>query len=152
MMAFASCSSIDCMLNGTVLCHIAIQDEEGNADTLSYPLSVTLHRVTESGDTVYINQQSSVTTLDIPLSYNAETDVITLTLHTGEETTVSDNISITKTNEPYFESVDCSPRFHHTLQSVSHTSNFIDNILINEPKVNNDASNTNIYIRINSNN
>lgn len=145
---FAACSSIDCKLNGTVLCHYAIQTTDGDDATLLYPLSVTLNRKIVAGDTVYINQKSDITSFDLPMSYNGDVDEITLTMHLDSITTISDVVKITKTNEPYLESVDCAARYNHTIKQVTHTNNFINEIIINNPKVNNDASNTNILIRI----
>lgn len=147
-----ACSSIDCQLNGTVYCHFEIQSEDGQSATLTIPLSVTLNRAATYGDTVYINSQDNVSQFDVPLSYAANTDKITLTLHNGTESTIQDTVSITKTNEPYFESADCAPRFNHTLENVSSTNNFIKEIIINDSKVSNNANVTNIYIRVISNN
>ena len=61
---------------------------------------------------------------------------------------ISDQIHISKTNEPYLESVDCAARYNHTITGVTHTSNFIQDIIINNPKVTNDGNVTNIIIRV----
>lgn len=143
-----ACSSIDCKLNGTVYCHTVIQTPDGNDATLSYPMSVTLNRKTVMGDTVIINQQNNISTIDLPLSYDGDVDDITLTLHLDSTESVSDIIHIRKTNEPYFESVDCAARYNHTIEEITHSDNFIDDIIISNPKVNNDATHTNILIRI----
>lgn len=146
--ALTACSSIDCKLNGTVLCHYVIQTADGEDATLGYPISVTLNRRIASGDTLLVNQQDNISSLDLPMSYDGDTDDITLTLHIDSLSTISDVIHITKTNEPYFESVDCAARYNHTIQQVTHTNNFINDVIISNPKVNNDATNTNILIRI----
>jgi hypothetical protein len=143
-----ACSSIDCKLNGTVLCHYAIQTADGEDAAFVYPLSVTLNRKIVSDDTVYINKLTNASTFDIPMSYNGDVDEITLTLQIDSAMSVSDVIKITKTNEPYLESVDCAARYNHTIEQVTHTKNFIKDIIINNPKVTNDATYTNILIRI----
>lgn len=147
-LSVTGCSSIDCNIEGRVMCHYGIQDAEGNSGTLSYPMSITLLRTAVDSDTVYINQMSNVASFDLPMSYNAETDEIQMTLHIDETTSITDVIRVTKTNKPQFESVDCAPRYHHDIQYTSSTHNFIDTVIINNPKVSNDASVTNIHIRL----
>lgn len=142
------CSSIDCNIEGRVQCHYTIQDQDGNGSALNYPISVSLHRTAVGSDTVYINQMSSVSSFDLPMSYGADTDEIALTLHLTDSTSITDVIWVTKTNIPQFESVDCAPRYNHQLQSTRSTHNFIDTVLINNPKVSNDASVSNIHIRL----
>ena len=61
MALLSACSSIDCKLNGTVLCHYAIQNADGEDVTIECPLCVTLNRKIVSSDTVYINQQTEYT-------------------------------------------------------------------------------------------
>lgn len=145
-----ACSSIDCNINGRVMCHYTLQDGDGNSVQFQYPLSVTFNREYADSDTVYINQQSNVASLDIPMSYNADTDEIALTLTIDQDTKITDIIRIKKTNIPQFESVDCAPRYHHNIEAVSSTHNFIDTVIVNNPKVSNNASVTNIYLRLRS--
>ncbi len=147
-LSLAACSSVDCSLNGTVLCHYALQTADGEAATLVYPLSVTFNRRTEFGDTVYIDRLKDASMIDLPMSYDSDIDDITLTLYIDSTHTVSDEIHVTKTNEPYFESVDCAPRYNHVLQEVTHTTNFIKEVIISNPEVKNNVTDTNILIRI----
>lgn len=85
---------------------------------------------------------------DVPMSYSLATDTMMLTVHLTDSTSIMDKIYITKENHPTFEDVDCAPRYNHTITHVSSTHNFIDTLIINNEKVNNDASVKNIYIRI----
>ncbi len=150
--ALAACSSIDCDLQGRVLCHYAFIGQSDEESSISAPLSITLNREAVDSDTVYINQQSGLTTFDLPMSYNLDTDRITMTVYVNDSTELSDVITVTKTNEPTFESVDCSPRYHHTITAVSSTHTIIDTVIVNNPKVSNDASVTNIQIRLSDTN
>lgn len=147
-LSVAGCSSIDCDIEGRVMCHYAIQDAEGGRISPAYPMSVTFHRVAADSDTVYINKMTNVVSFDLPMSYDAETDEIAMTLHLTETDSITDIVRITKSNIPQFESVDCAPRYHHNIQEVSSTHNFIDTVIINNPKVSNDASVTNLHIRL----
>lgn len=157
-----SCSSIDCQLNGSVYCRYQLKDQYLNDVAFNYPLTVTLCD-TDSGDIVIINNESNASTIDIPMSYNNATDVLKFTLTVtdtieGEDTVYyvttphTDIIRITKTNEPYFESIDCAARYNHTIENVQSSHNFIDSLVINKSRVTNDASTENIYIFLSSGN
>jgi len=157
-----SCSSIDCQLNGSVYCRYQLKDQHLNDVAFTYPLTVTLCD-TDSGDIVIINGESNVSAIDIPMSHGNTIDVLKFTLMvtdtiSEEDTTYyvttpyTDIIRITKTNEPYFESIDCAPRYNHTIEEVQSSHNFIDSLAVNNKKVTNDASKENIYIFLNSGN
>lgn len=151
MALVTSCSSIDCSLEGRILCHYAFVGAEDEAAKLKYPLTVTLLRKKVDTDSVYINQQTDVTKIDVPMSYISDTDSIALTLTIDENTSVSDTLVLSKSNEAVFESVDCPARYCHNVSYVSSTHNFIDTLIINNPKVSNDASVKNIIIRVRTN-
>ena len=158
-----ACSSIDCQLNGSVYCTYTLKNQYDEDMAFSVPLTVTLCE-TAKGDSVFINSQSNVNSFDVPMSYSAYTDMIKLTLTVtdtikgttaeGNDTTyyvtnpVSDVIRISKTNEPYFESIDCAARYNHTIENVQTTHNFIDSVVVHDVKVTNNASKENIYIYI----
>ena len=157
-----SCSSIDCRLNGSVYCRYLLKDKDLNDVAFAYPLTVTLCD-TDSGDIVVINNESNASAIDLPMSYGNATDVLKFTITVTDtivtEDTVyyvttphTDIIRVTKTNEPYFESIDCAPRYNHTIEAVQSSHNFIDSLVINNKKVTNDASKENIYIFLNSGN
>ncbi len=160
MILTTACSSIDCKLNGSVYCTYILKDSDLQDVQFAYPLTITLSD-SKTGDSIILNSASNVSTFDIPMSYNAPMDVIKLTLTVTdtitEEDTVyyvqtpyTDVIRITKTNEPYFESIDCAARYNHTIENIQSSHNFIDSVVIVNEKVTNDASTENIYIFLNS--
>ena len=161
-MLVSACSSIDCSLSSVVLCHMQFHNTDGDSVALAYPLDVYL--LQHDGDTThYINKQSTATNINIPLSIAGVEDSIMLSvsrpdtirfIRDGEvvdsiiTVSVSDVFVISKTNEPWFESVDCTPHYNHTIESVKViSSHFIDSIVINEPYVNN-GTKKNLYIRL----
>lgn len=160
----SSCSSIDCSINGRVLCHYSVQNAQGEDVSFAYPLSVTLHRTQIDSDTDYINNMSNVSNFDLPMSHIADTDEIILTLSIPQtviidDTTevtqtyyISDIVKISKTNIPLFESVDCPPRYNHTITGVSSSNNFIESVIVNNQSVSKDVSSPNILIRLRDNN
>lgn len=157
-----ACSSIECSIEGRVMCHYAIQDKNGTSATLALPLSVSFVRLEAGTDTTYINQQANVSTFDLPMSHIQDTDemIVSLavtkteliddTLETEVTEYLTDHVWITKTNTPLFESVDCAPRYNHTITSVRSTHNFIDTLIVNNETVKKNVSEPNILIRIRS--
>lgn len=158
-----ACSSIDCELNSKVMCKVQLQDLDGNNVQFTTPASVVL--VHAGGDTtIYINAQAQLSEFDIPLSYQGNDDVIRLEVSKSDTlkiisdgvakdtivtTSLYDDITINKTNEPWFESVDCAAHYNHTINTAEALShNFIDHVVINEPYVSNNAIKKNLYIRI----
>lgn len=160
VMMTTSCSSIDCRLNGSVYCRYLLKDKDLNDVAFAYPLTIALCD-TKKGDSIILNSESNVSAFDLPMSHGNATDVIKITLSVTETITEEDTvyyvtmpytdiIRITKTNEPYFESIDCAPRYNHTIQGIQSSHNFIDSLVINNKRVTNDASSENIYIFLNS--
>lgn len=175
--AIAGCSSIDCSLENRVLCHMRFVDMDGDSVVLKYPLTVVLVRA--AGDTVhYYNKQENASSIDVPLSHVGEEDMLEMVLdipdtiqvetyvtsidpETQEETIdtlvsdsvvtfpLTDEIRIRKTNEPWFESVDCSAHYNHTIEAAeADTHNFIDHIIVNDALVNNDSRKKNLFIQV----
>lgn len=173
----AGCSSIDCSLENRVLCHMRFVDMDGDSVVLKYPLTVVLVRA--AGDTVhYYNRQENASSIDVPLSYVGEEDMLEMELEipdtvevesyvtytdsdTGVEMTdtvvkdtviyypLVDEIRIRKTNEPWFESVDCGAHYNHTIEAAeADTHNFIDHIIVNDAYVDNDTEKKNLFIQL----
>ena len=145
-MVLYGCSSIECSLNGQVLCHYTILDADSKEDVVTCPLTVTFLQTAFDCDTVYINHSTNVKAFDLPMSNAAETDMFAITLNVDENTTVADTVYVKKTNEPWFESVDCAARYNHKIEHVSSTHNFIDTLIVSNPKVSNDPTVKNINI------
>ena len=139
---FAACSSIDCPLNNAVYTSYKLK---GDVGMLSRMLTVT-SPVDSSRDTLLINLAANVDSFILPTSYNRPEDVFhfTLTDQDGNETT--DEVRVTKDNQPHFESIECGPSFFHTITGVTCTNNAIEKIEINNKNVNYDASKAHFYI------
>lgn len=135
-----ACSSIDCPLNSLVYTQYQLLDGAGKADTLKDTLTISTDR-TDGSDSVLLNRSVNTTAFSLPISYAADHDVFFFEIKdTLTKTSVYDTVTVTKTNEPHFESVDCAPSFFHTITAVSHTGHRIDSIVINNPEVNYDTS------------
>lgn len=160
LLLFLSCSSIDCPMNTTVSTKYALYKSDGTADTLRDTLTViTLQRIADH-DPVALNRSVNTTTMDIPISYQSDEDVLyfvrsfpylyetTVINEEGIEVDtilelaayVTDTVTVVKTNRKHFESIDCTPLFFHTIRNVTYTRNAIDSIVINNPEVNYDPS------------
>lgn len=142
VLAISACTSLDCPLNNTVRVHFVLA---GEVETLSDTLTVSVTRA-DGTDTIVYNKGVNLTNFSIPLSYTQETDRLKLLFKAEDGRVWNDIITITKTNEPHFEAVDCHPAYFHQLTAVSSTNNYIDNIVINHPQVDYDVTQEHIYL------
>lgn len=135
----AACTSINCPLNNTVAAVWRFNE------TLSGSLTV-LSDLQDGSDTVIINAQSAVDSLNMPMSYAAATDTFTLTYATTEGDTLVDRIMIKKTDTQHFESIECSPSVFHYIDGVEFDGVFIDSVSIRNPNVTYNTVSANIII------
>lgn len=145
-MVLTACTTIDCPLNNTVYAKYDLYNAAGVVDTLHDTLTVTTTRKSDGQDTVLLNRAVGVTTFSLPVSYAGEEDVLTFTIKSKDGTQTTDVVKMGKTNQPHFESTDCSPSFFHTVSHISHTDAAIDSIVISDPNVDNDANKTHFKI------
>ena len=141
-MVLNACSSIDCPLNNTVYCVYSLK---GNVEMLSDTLTISTTR-TYGGDTTLIDKQINAKSLLVPMSYLQDEDILYFTLTDTLSTVRRDTVVVKKTNEPHFESVDCSPSYFHKITGISHTHNAIDSITISKTKVDYDTEVENLHI------
>lgn len=160
LLVLASCSSIDCPMNNTVSTIYALYKSNGTADTLKDTLTVITFRHGPEEDPVALNRSVNTTTMNIPISYQGEEDVLyfvrsfpdsvkaIMLNDEGEEEEhtvyftnyLTDTVTIEKTDRKHFESIDCTPSFFHTLTRVNYTTNGIDSVVISNPEVNYDQT------------
>lgn len=136
------CTSLDCSIENTVAMNVAIPDTLSD-DTLSVFTKVG------DRDTTLYNRGYGITTFSIPVSYDGEVEELYLAFSDTTGTTLTDTLTIEKTNEPHFESVDCTPQFWHTILGVSTTHHRLDSAVVTNNFVNNDPSSQHIslYLR-----
>lgn len=139
----AACTTLNCPLNNTTMAKYMLR---GTVTTLTDTLTVTTRRSLDGSDTVLVNRQTATDSLMLPMSYASGEDVLYFTRSTPYGTTTRDTVTITKTDEPHFESIDCNPSFFHTINGVGYTTNGIDSIVIHHRNVTYDASKTHFYI------
>lgn len=138
-----ACTSLDCSINNIVALNVSIPDTVSN-DTLN------VYTIVNSNDTALYTNGTNVTSLSLPMSYAQETDSYLFAFTDTTGTTVTDTVAISKTNEPHFESVDCTPQYWHNIESVTTTHNRLDSITINDRNVNNDQTATHIILHLHS--
>ena len=141
-----ACSSVDCPLNNTVYCKYVL---DGEVCPLPDTLTVSAVRAGRP-DTILLNRSLNTRDFVVPMSYNHDTDVLLFTLVDSTSATITDTVRISKTSQPHFESVDCSPNYFHTLTSAEWTTHAIDSIIITKSKVTNDTTGGNIRIHFKS--
>lgn len=145
----AACTSIDCPLNNAVYATYNLYGSDGKRYTLNDTLTISTERNT-GGDTILLNRKTGATTFSLPVSYAGDADRLVLEMRNSENKVTSDTITLSKTNTPHFESIDCGPSFFHTILGVICTRNRIDSVIINDREINNDATKEHIRIYFNS--
>ena len=113
--------------------------------TLDDTLTISVKR-TSGADTVLLNKALRVDSFSIPLSYSHESDEYYFDIRPDGGVRTIDTVTITKTNEPHFESGDCPATMFHTLQQVKCTHHRIDSVVINQNKVSYDAQKPHLLI------
>lgn len=141
----AGCSSIDCPLNSIISAKYMVHSD---TDTLHDTLSVVALRL--DGTATLLNKDVNITNFSIPVSYGNAFDRMQLMLTDKNHVTLTDTVTLYKTDTPHFESVDCSPAFFHTITNVEWTRNAIDTIIISKPSVTYDTRDENIHIHFKS--
>lgn len=137
VLLMAACSTADCSMSSDVRLNFKI---EGPTDTLPDTLSIATTSY-DDNDTVLINSQVNSTKFWVHPSFARPID--TLYFHTNH---LNDTVYIEKTNEPYFESVDCGLAYYHTLQGVQFTRHALDSVVINFNRVTYDTVPNHIYL------
>lgn len=147
--AIAACTSIDCSIDNVVAAQWQLRSGNG-LDTLTTD-TLTIYTTRADGqDTILYNRGTGITSFSLPMSHLREADVLYLHLTDTASNVWNDTITLSKTNQPHMESVDCSPQYHHTLTGVAYTTHIIDSLVINEPNVNNDATKQNLLLYLHS--
>jgi hypothetical protein len=85
------------------------------------------------------------------MSYVGESDTYTFTIEDDLDNptvTVTDKLTISKTNKPHFEDVECVARYYHTITDIESTTNYIEDFELKNNSVTNNASVTNIILRV----
>lgn len=107
-----SCDNLDCPLLNTVYTTYGFYDvKSGQRITLSDTLTVS----PANSDTILINQITGVNSIDLPMSFAGQSDTLLFRFCTSKNEIYTDTIIIAHTNEPHFESIDCSPAIFHTI-------------------------------------
>lgn len=155
--AISACSSIDCPVQNTVYTVYNVMNSDGTKGSLATDtLWVWTNRFdgtdtvisTHREDNLVLNyfHGSTATSFSLPISYTQPEDVLYTQVRDTSKTLYYDTIRIKKENIPHFESVDCQASYFHEITSVMTTHHLIDSIVINNPKVNYDASKAHFYI------
>lgn len=79
-------------------------------------------------DTLLLNSGINLAAFDIAMSDSRKEDVLGFTFINDDKEITRDTVWIAKENYPHLESVDCGPKFFHTVTEVRYTRNRIDRI------------------------
>ena len=121
-----ACSSIDCPLNSRVMTTCKFDQVFNDTLTVSVKRS-------DGNDSVLMNRLYDADSLAIPKDTKKH---------------VYDTITVNKTNQPHFESVDCSPMVFHEITDVKHTSHKVESVKINNSYVTYDTQRAHLIISL----
>lgn len=142
VIVLCGCTSVDCPLFSTSYCKYVLA---GPVSVLDDTLSIVAQREGKP-DSTLLNSKVNTTDFILPMSYIHDTDVLYFVLTDSLAVTRTDTVRVNKTNQPHFESVDCTPSYQHTLTSVEWTTHAIDSIIITKSKVTYDTTGGNLRI------
>ena len=144
----AACSSIDCPVQSTVATLYQVRNSDGTELKLSDTMTVTTTKLGDV-DTIIYNKGINISEFTLPISYKHPEDVLVFSFDNSTsdmELHVTDTVWIKKDDYPHFESVDCNMAYFHTITDVKYTRNYIDSIVINNPKVTYDTQTVHFYL------
>ena len=128
----AACSDTDCTTSNTAYVNYNIYDANGNSVSLTGPVTVTA----AGTDSVLINQESNLQSMQLPLRYTSTED--TFVVHLSE--VLFDTIFVTHQNIPHFISMECGTGMYYHIDNVRCTRRIFDSISVVNPDINFDAN------------
>ena len=126
------CSDTDCTTSNTAYVNYNIYDANGNPVALTGPVTVTA----AGTDSILINQESNLQTMQLPLRYTSTED--TFVVHLSE--ILFDTIFVTHQNIPHFISMECGTGMYYHIEGVRCTRRVFDSLSVVNPDINYDAN------------
>jgi hypothetical protein len=144
-----SCDEIsDCSIEGRPMINCRLYKVDPATDATSRDTLTSLTITALGTDSIIVNRESNVSSCSVPLSYISGTTVLVFHYDYDNDPALSDTITISHNNTPYFESLDCGYSVKQEVTDVSHTKVQIDSIRIEDVNTNtNDIENLKIYYR-----
>lgn len=140
-----ACSSVDCPVENVVALKCELLKADGTPDTLRHDtLTITTTR-RDGNDTTLLNRVVDATTFTLPVSSRAAADTLHVEVRDTLGSVATATLYVGKTDEPHFESVDCSMSHFHTLTSTTVEGDALDSVSIHKSYVDYDASTTHLY-------
>lgn len=103
--------------------------------------------VTAAGtDSILLNREHKAKSMQMPMSYTAQTDTLIMEFINENEVRNVDTIWVSKTNYEHYESPSCPTAMFHKIIAIKSTHTYIDTIIVVNPNVNyNGTENFKIY-------
>lgn len=133
------CESVECPLNNTVYTTYGFYVME-NGQPTAIRIGDTLTVTAGGTDSVLINRLYNASQMELPMSYFAEVDTLSLRFTDAENLVVFDTIWVSKYNYEHYESPGCPTAMFHYVSGVRSTHRFIDTVTVVNPNVNYYAS------------
>lgn len=137
--ATTGCESVECPLNNTVYTTYGFYVME-NGQPTAIRIGDTLTVTAGGTDSVLINRLYNASQMELPMSYFAEVDTLSLRFTDAENLVGFDTIWVSKYNYEHYESPGCPTAMFHYVSGVRSTHRFIDTVTVVNPNVNYYAS------------
>ena len=146
LVVIGACTQIDCPVENRVYTLYDLLKEDGTTDTLNVDtLYISTKKEDGTLDTL-VRQAVGITYYELAISYDRPQDEFYYALHDTLGNVYKDTVRVSKEDTPHFESVDCQPTFFHKITDVTTTHHIIEDIEINNPTVNYNATEEHFHI------
>ncbi len=125
----------DCYLENIAYNRIGFY-KKGNAEQrYEFPETLTVSLMVNGRDSIAVNHIQDADGLQLPMSYTSQCDTVIFGYANG----IADTIRFFHGNILFYQSMECGAIMYHRLDSIRHTSRFIDSVAIAKKYVKFDA-------------
>ena len=115
----------------------------GTDEKYEFPDVIDVSMMINGRDSIVVNHITNASELQLPMSFVHECDTVIFSY----ENSVTDTLFVKHENIPYFVSMECGTAMYHRIQEITHTTAFIDSVVIVNDYINYDYNeNVRLYL------
>lgn len=141
----AGCDSgYDCSIENTAYNRIGFYNAEDGTDAkYEFPDILDVSMMINGRDSIVVNRITYASELQLPMSFTNECDTVIFSYGYN----VTDTLFVKHDNIPYFVSMECGTAMYHRITEITHTTAFIDSVVIVNDYINYDYNeNVKLYL------
>ncbi|MBO7302346.1 MAG: hypothetical protein J6U58_06525 [Bacteroidaceae bacterium] len=137
-------SGYDCSIENTAYNRIGFYNaENGTDEKYEFPDVLNVSMMINGHDSTVVNHITYASELQLPMSFTHDCDTIIFSY----ENSATDTIFVKHDNIPYFVSMECGTAMYHRITGITHTTAFIDSVVIVNDYINYDYNeNVKLYL------